>query len=120
MSEIKTWRATGTVIGSTYIGEFTGTKEEAYDKAQDEAGVSFCHQCTDGCEDPEVQNITIEAIDDSESYQPDPFPFEPSIRKDERAKVLATLDAIINGDDTDTYAIGTVMDIRKLIAGDEA
>lgn len=50
------YRVYGRVIGSIYCGEFEAdTPEEAVEKAQDECGVSFCHQCSDQCEDPVVE-----------------------------------------------------------------
>lgn len=48
--------ATGSVVGSKFLGEFEAdTVEEALRLAGAEAGASFCHRCSSECEDPEVE-----------------------------------------------------------------
>jgi len=60
----KRWRIYGRVVGSTYVGEVeAATKKEALEKGQDEAHVSFCHQCSSGCEDPEVEVTDAEEVE---------------------------------------------------------
>jgi len=62
------WRATGAVAGSKYLGEVeAATEEEAREKAWglDSAGVSLCHQCSSECEDPEVQDIYVDPVEES-------------------------------------------------------
>jgi hypothetical protein len=51
------------VTGSKFIGEFEArTEEEAIELAEksDEAWVSFCHQCSGNCEDPETSEFVAE------------------------------------------------------------
>lgn len=60
MGEVKTWRVTGVVTGSKYLGEVeAATKEEAEAKAFDELDVDccLCHQCSEECEDAEIQEV---------------------------------------------------------------
>ena len=55
----------GTVVGSKYLGEFeAASEEEAIEKASNEAYVSFCHQCSQECENAEVTDIVAEVSDD--------------------------------------------------------
>lgn len=64
------WRVAATVTGSTYLGEVEAdTREEAEAKAWSElaAAPSFCHQCSSGCEDPEITEIVVEP--DSEAAE---------------------------------------------------
>lgn len=64
---MKKWRVSGTVVGSAYLGEFEAeTKEEAEEMAlnSDAASISFCWQCSDQCEDPEVQSVHADEVTD--------------------------------------------------------
>lgn len=51
------------VTGSKYLGSFEAdSEEEALHKAADseECHASFCHQCANNCEDPEVVAVSAE------------------------------------------------------------
>ena len=64
--ELRTWRCYGHVQGSKYLGEVQArSAKEAQEKAyaELECGVSLCHQCTDECEDPEIDEVTVAADD---------------------------------------------------------
>ncbi len=53
----------GHVVGTKYLGEFEAeTPEEAKEMAieAEEAHVSFCHQCSRECSDPEIHEATVE------------------------------------------------------------
>lgn len=56
------------VIGSKHLGVFEAdTPEKAIEMALDENGyVSLCHQCSDECESPEIDedNISAEPVDE--------------------------------------------------------
>lgn len=53
----------GSVVGTKYIGTIeVATKEEAIKKLGDDAGVSFCHQCSSECEDPEIHEFIAEEL----------------------------------------------------------
>mgnify|MGYP003421814730 FL=1 len=55
------FHVSGTVVGSTYIGEFEAdTEAEAIEKAATEAHVSLCHQCSRNCENIEITEISAE------------------------------------------------------------
>ena len=57
------YRATATVTGSKYLGEFeapSAAEAERMARESDEASVSLCHQCTDEVEDPEVRELFTE------------------------------------------------------------
>lgn len=59
----KKWSVTGVVVGSKYLGVFEAeTKEEAEQMAleSEKAYCSLCHQCTDECEDPEIDRCVAE------------------------------------------------------------
>lgn len=52
------WDVTGVVVGSKFLGTFEAeTEAEAVRMAleSDASSVSLCHQCSDECEDPEVE-----------------------------------------------------------------
>lgn len=54
---------TGSVIATTYIGEYEAeTKEEAEEMAWNDAGVSVCHQCARDVEEPEINELYIEEV----------------------------------------------------------
>lgn len=54
----------GKVVATKYIGEFEADSEdEAIKMAEDEAYVSVCHQCSSEVEDPEIDEIFAELID---------------------------------------------------------
>lgn len=59
---IKKWQVTAGVRGSCYLGEVEAeTAEEAIEKATVEAeGLSFCCECSQWCEDPEVYDAVAE------------------------------------------------------------
>lgn len=62
----KTWNCYGVVKGSKHLGKVEAeTKEEAEDLAMklDAAQVSLCHQCADECEDPQVDDVVVEEVD---------------------------------------------------------
>lgn len=64
---MKTWRVTGTVVASTYVGDVKAeTKEEAEAKAWDMVDVSVCHQCDRYVSDPEVSELHLEEVDEEE------------------------------------------------------
>jgi len=55
------FHVSGTVVGSTYIGEFEAdTEEAAIEKASRSAHVSLCHQCSPSCENIEITEISAE------------------------------------------------------------
>ena len=60
---MKKYACYGLVKGSKYIGTVEAeNEEEAKKKAWDleEVYISFCHQCSSECEDPEVDEIDVE------------------------------------------------------------
>ena len=58
---MKKWNAYGRVVGSKYLGIIEAeTEKEALDKAAKQCSVCLCHQCSDECEDPEIDQITVE------------------------------------------------------------
>jgi len=63
------YRATATVTGSKYLGEFeaddgpAGAERLAW--MSEAAQITVCHQCTvEAIEDPEVTEITVEEVGD--------------------------------------------------------
>ena len=59
--KLKKWRGNGRVVGGKYLGIVEAyTEAEAIEKFEAEAFVRLCNQCADECEDPEVDNITVE------------------------------------------------------------
>ena len=55
------FHVSGTVVGSTYIGEFEAdTEADAIEKAATKAHVSLCHQCSPNCENIEITEISAE------------------------------------------------------------
>jgi hypothetical protein len=53
----------GIVSGSKFLGTFEApTKEEAVQVAMNSAtaSVSFCCQCSDQCEDPEIVDVVVD------------------------------------------------------------
>lgn len=62
------WRASGVVVGTKYLGEVDAlTEDEAKAKALRRAHVSLCHQCSRECEDPEIDEVNVEPIEDEHS-----------------------------------------------------
>jgi hypothetical protein len=53
------------VVGSKHLGVYEAKNEdEAIEKAMKENGsVGMCHQCSSECEDPEINDVTAELID---------------------------------------------------------
>lgn len=63
--KLKTWHVSGSVVGSTYVGEYqAATKEEAEEMAWADADVSLCHQCAGKISDPEVESLHAEEADE--------------------------------------------------------
>lgn len=61
------YRVYGAVKATKYIGEIEAdSKEEAEEKAwaMDEAYVSLCNQCSSEAEDPEIDELVIEEIEE--------------------------------------------------------
>ena len=63
------YRCVGTVTGSKYLGVVEAPDpESAKAKALDlEGHVSFCHQCSDECEDAEVTDVSVELVEDDDA-----------------------------------------------------
>jgi hypothetical protein len=54
-------------VGSKYLGEVEAdTMEEAIEKGGRRAHVSLCHQCSHECEDPEIQEVFAEPVEDTD------------------------------------------------------
>ena len=56
------YRVSGVVVGGAYLGEVEAKgPSAALRKALEELdiGVSFCHQCSDGCSDPEITRLIL-------------------------------------------------------------
>lgn len=61
------YRVSGTVIGNKCLGEFEAdSPEQAEEMAinSGEACVSFCHQCSSECEDPQIEKVNVELVED--------------------------------------------------------
>ncbi|WP_316200994.1 MULTISPECIES: hypothetical protein [unclassified Bradyrhizobium] len=55
----------GVVTGTKYLGTYDApTKEAAIKMAEGEAHCSLCHQCSQECESPEVDEIRAEKVED--------------------------------------------------------
>lgn len=66
--KLRRWSLSGRVVASTYIGEVEAeTEEQAVAMGFRKAHVSVCHQCSDDIQDPEVDEIYAELVDDDES-----------------------------------------------------
>lgn len=55
------------IVGSKYIGTFEAdSPQQARDKAfaSNATHISFCHQCSEECEDPEIERLDVEIEDD--------------------------------------------------------
>ena len=66
---MKRYSVTATVTGGKYIGEFLAkNKKDAEEQAwaSDNCYISFCHQCSDECEDGGVSELHIEEVKDGE------------------------------------------------------
>lgn len=60
---MKTYHVFGKVTGTKYLGRVSADSlEEAIRKAGhlDSTHVNLCHQCAGECEDPEVEEISVE------------------------------------------------------------
>jgi len=67
---MKTYRVHGLVKGGKYLGEYeANSKEEAIEMAlnSNEAHVSMCHQCSDQCEDPMIEEAFAETDDEEDN-----------------------------------------------------
>lgn len=63
------WSVTGSVVGSKYLGEVEASNaEDAEQVAWDTLDIvsSMCHQCSDECEDPEIENIFVSLLEDGD------------------------------------------------------
>lgn len=61
------YRIYGKVVATKYIGEFEAeSKEQAEEMAwsDNEACVSLCHQCSSEAEDPEIEELVIEEVEE--------------------------------------------------------
>lgn len=61
------YRVYASIVGSKYLGEFEASSaDEAVQRAaeSDAGSISFCHQCSSECEDPEVdvEHSTAELV----------------------------------------------------------
>lgn len=59
----------GKVVGTKYLGTVEAESEkEAIRKVENgegpEMSVQLCHHCSSQCEDPEIDDITVDACDD--------------------------------------------------------
>lgn len=62
------FRVYGSVVASKYLGIFEAdTKEQAEEMAIKQASVSVCHQCSNECTDPEIDEVTAEEVADGEA-----------------------------------------------------
>lgn len=60
---MKKWSVVASVVGSKFLGIFEAeTKEEAEDMGivSDAASINLCHQCSDECEDAEIDSVEAE------------------------------------------------------------
>ena len=56
----------GKVVGTKYIGKYEAeTAAKAAEMAWKDAHSSMCHQCSDECEDPEIEELTVEPVEDA-------------------------------------------------------
>lgn len=65
---MKEWIVSGVVSGSKYLGKVkadTAAEAKALGWALD-TYISFCHECADECEDPEVTDIMVSVNDPGE------------------------------------------------------
>lgn len=60
------YRVYGKVVGSKYMGEYEATsKKEAEGMAVEAEGrCRLCHQCSDECEYPEIEDVTVEEVEE--------------------------------------------------------
>lgn len=68
MTKKRMWSVNATVVGGTHLGVYqAATAEEAIELAFDaHGGISFCHHCSGRCENPEIENVTAEPVDEVE------------------------------------------------------
>lgn len=67
MKKLKKYRVTGHVFAGKYLGIVEAENEEdAKEKGLnlETASVSLCHACAEECEDPQVEDVTVEEIED--------------------------------------------------------
>ena len=65
MSELKRYRAYGTVSGGKYLGEVDAeSPEKAKEIASelDSACICLCHSCAEECEDAQICEINVEEV----------------------------------------------------------
>ena len=64
------WEGCADVRGSKYLGRVkAATKEEAKKKFEGKAdygSIALCHQCSHQCEDPEVYEINVDMVEESD------------------------------------------------------
>jgi hypothetical protein len=70
----RTWSVTAAVVGSKWMGDYEAeTGEEALEMAREKADVSLCHQCSDECEDPQIEHMSAESngevVTDEETWE---------------------------------------------------
>lgn len=59
------YRCYGRVVVSKYLGEYEADSgEKAREKAFKEACCSLCHQCAGECDDPEIDEVTVELVEE--------------------------------------------------------
>lgn len=59
------FRVYGNIRSSKYIGEYEAdTKEQAEEMAWEDAHVSVCHQCSREVEDPDIDDLVVEEVED--------------------------------------------------------
>jgi len=62
------WHVSGTVVGSTYVGEFEAeTASAALGQAWKKAGITLCHECAREVSDPEVNELVAENVETGEA-----------------------------------------------------
>ncbi len=61
------WLVNGSVVGGKYLGEVeAATEDEALALAHELSTVSvdLCHRCAGECENAEIEEITVERVDE--------------------------------------------------------
>lgn len=62
------WNVSGTVVGSTYVGEFEAeTAAAALRQAWKKADITLCHECAREVSDPEVAELVAENVETGEA-----------------------------------------------------
>lgn len=59
------YRVYGVVKATKYVGEYEAeTEDDAKDLAWGDAYVSVCHQCSREIEDPEIEELVVEEVEE--------------------------------------------------------